>query len=197
MKENTKKLKSVFKWIGTAFNVLLVIIVLVNLYTIAARFITKKSIVPIFGITNAIVDTGSMEGDKPDSIPAKSLIFLVKSREYEVNDIIMFQGKGSIPVTHRIIGVDEDGFITKGDANNTEDEDRVKKEQIIGKVFLKIPKVGYVIGWMKTPLGSMLLVMVCFLLICAPMLLKPYNTNAELKEFDDKNEQDDTKNPNS
>lgn len=197
MKENTKKLKSVFKWIGTAFNVLLVIIVLVNLYTIAARFITKKSIVPIFGITNAIVDTGSMEGDKPDSIPAKSLIFLVKSREYEVNDIIMFQGKGSIPVTHRIIGVDEDGFITKGDANNTEDEDRVKEEQIIGKVFLKIPKVGYVIGWMKTPLGSMLLVMVCFLLICAPMLLKPYNTNAELKEFDDKNEQDDTKNPNS
>ena len=181
MKENTSKSKLILKYLGIAFNVILIAIIAVNVYTMAARLITKKSTVSIFGITNAVVDTGSMEGDKPDSIPAKSIIFLVRAKEYKIDDVVMFQSSGKTPVTHRIIGVDDDGFITKGDANNAADTDRVKPDQIIGKVFLTVPYVGYAIGWLKTPLGSMLLVLICFLLIGAPII---FRSDEEKEEAD-------------
>lgn len=166
------KAKTILTYLGKAFNILLVLIVILNLYTIVAKLITKKDTIPVLGITSAIVDTGSMDGNRKGSIPAKSIIFLVKAREYRVDDVIMFQGSGKTPVTHRIIGIDEDGFITQGDANNAPDQDRVKDSQIYGKVFFKIPYIGYLIAWMKTPLGSMALVVVCFLLIGAPMIFK-------------------------
>ena len=191
MKENTSKFKLILKYLGIAFNVILILIIAVNIYTMAARLITKKNTVSIFGITNAVVDTGSMEGDRSDSIPAKSVIFLVRAKEYEIDDIIMFSGVGKTPVTHRIIGIDSDGFITKGDANNTEDKERVKPEQIIGKVFLTVPYAGYAIGWLKTPLGSMILVLICFLLIGIPIIFK---SDDDSKETDKPSNKEDTEN---
>ena len=187
------KLKTVLKCLGITFNVILVAIILINLYTLSVRLITKKSIVSVFGITNAVVDTGSMEGDKPDSIPAKSLILLVKSREYEIGDVVMFDTGSRVPTTHRIIGIDDDGFITKGDANNTEDKERVQNSEIYGKVFLIIPNVGYAISWLKTPLGSMLLVVICFLLIGAPIIFKSESDGEENNSGDSQNGGEDTK----
>lgn len=195
MKKSKIFLKNTLKWLGVAFNVLLVTVVILNLYTIAMRFITKKEVVPVFGIATALVETGSMAGEKNDSIEGFTLIFTVKSNEYEIDDIITFDTGGSVPTTHRIIGVEGELFVTQGDSNNTEDIARVSKEQIIGKVFFTIPGVGYFVHFMKTPLGMLILVLVCFLLIAGPTIFKPmHDENSEAENTKIKHENGEVKN---
>lgn len=55
-----------------------------------------------------------------------------------IGDIVMFSPeKGREPVTHRIISIEENGYIkTKGDANQKEDNWRFKKGSIIGKAVI-------------------------------------------------------------
>ena len=65
--------------------------------------------------------------------------------EYKLNNII---------VAHRIIHIEKhnDGsilYITKGDNNNTADNEKVSFNQIIGIVKFRIPKVGYPSVWLN------------------------------------------------
>ena len=68
-------------------------------------------------------------------------------KELQINDIVQYKLSGSI-IVHRIIDIEKDNegnlfFTTKGDNNQREDEKKVSESQIIGKVYLKIPKIGY------------------------------------------------------
>ena len=71
-------------------------------------------------------------------------ILIKKQKEYNVGDIITYeveeQGTKYL-VTHRIIEKNENGYITKGDANNTNDEGTIYENVIRGKLFLiiKVP----------------------------------------------------------
>lgn len=89
----------------------------------------------LFGNTVVKVVTGSMEPSihKGDYISVKK----VDTNSLEKGDIISFysddeQIKGMIN-THRIIAVENDGtFVTKGDANSSEDNSLVRPENVIG-----------------------------------------------------------------
>ncbi len=70
------------------------------------------------------------------------IILLVKENNYEKEDIITYQVENSYFITHRIIQTTEEGYITKGDANNTEDKAIVKQEQIQGKVIFHSKLLG-------------------------------------------------------
>ena len=163
-------LKVAGKCFSVGFNVLLVAILLINVYIMIARKVTGQENPRVFGIASAVVLTDSMNGDLEDSFSGNDMIFTVKKKEYNVGDIIMFNTQGTT-VTHRIIGIEAEGYVTKGDANNAEDTDRVKYENVVGKVFLVIPKVGVVLRVMTTPLGMMLLAIVCFGAIGLPYFL--------------------------
>lgn len=68
----------------------------------------------------------------------------VNKDKLKVKDIIAYKNKDGILVVHRIIKINSDGtFITKGDANNSADTLYVNKDQIKGKVKLKIPFIAY------------------------------------------------------
>lgn len=54
----------------------------------------------------------------------------------------------------------DEGFITKGDANEGPDQWIVKKENVIGKVILTIPLVGYLGYFVRTPIGFILLIVI-------------------------------------
>ena len=89
----------------------------------------------MFGLGSAIVLTGSME----PTIPVGSLIIVHAQSEYNEKDIVMFESdQFSSSVTHRIVEVTENGYITQGDANNTRDSE-VPKDAVIGKVIFSIP----------------------------------------------------------
>lgn len=84
------------------------------------------------------IQSGSMMPE----IKIGEVIVLWKSKEYEEKDIITYKENSSYFVTHRIIKVTQNGYITKGDFNNTEDETIVKQEQIQGKVIFHSQLLG-------------------------------------------------------
>lgn len=87
------------------------------------------------------VVSGSMEPD----IPTGSLVYVkdVSKEELKENDVITFYGRQGSIVTHRIQSIESDGIVTKGDANEDVDLAKVRESQIIGKVILSIPLLGY------------------------------------------------------
>ena len=91
---------------------------------------SNKPIQP-FGITilNVMSDSMKPTFEKGDKIVVK------KQKDYEVGDIITYIDNDKNLITHRIIEKYEDGFITKGDNNNTEDKEKVRKNQVLGKII--------------------------------------------------------------
>lgn len=98
----------------------------------------------IFGYQIYTVVSGSME----PAIPVGSLVYISPTdpSEVEEDDVIAFYGardSASI-VTHRVVSNSNvmGEFITKGDANETEDMNPVSYDNYIGKVVLSIPVLG-------------------------------------------------------
>jgi len=110
-----------------------------------------------------VVMSGSME----PKIKTGSLIFSQPVNDYQVDDIITFKSENSNTkdtTTHRIIEKnvenDEVEYTTKGDANNSNDQETVNKEQIVGKYVWGVPFLGYLIGYIQTLPGLILIVVI-------------------------------------
>ena len=88
------------------------------------------------------IESGSM---KPNLNIGDAVIInkLYKVENLKENDIIAYK-RGDILIVHRIIKVNSDKtYITKGDYNNTSDSKYVNKDDIYGKVILRIPFIAY------------------------------------------------------
>lgn len=84
------------------------------------------------------------------------LILLQKQDRYTQNQVVTFKNENGRTVTHRIMSVSAKPpfvFSTKGDANQDEDIEEVREEQIIGAVVQVVPKFGYVVKFVKSPWG--------------------------------------------
>lgn len=103
------------------------------------------------GIKVFIVQSGSM---KP-AIKTGSVAVVKSVSEYKVGDIITFgpYSKTKAPTTHRLVEIKDGNYITKGDANNAPDTRVIAKRDIIGKVLLDVPYLGYAVAAAKTPAG--------------------------------------------
>ena len=70
----------------------------------------------------------------------------VKAEEVDEGDVVQYR-RSDMTVIHRVVSVQDYGnsraFVTQGDANNQPDQELVLPEQIMGKVELRIPKVGW------------------------------------------------------
>lgn len=141
----------VFSAIWRVMLILLAVILAISACTLAYDKFVKKSKIPsVFGYSMLIVASPSMTG----AIEAGDAIIIKNSDSYAVGDVITYFPEGeSFSVTHRIVRVEGDKFYTKGDANQSEDSDPVLIEQIVGKVAVKLDKVGYFIEWLKSPVG--------------------------------------------
>ena len=104
------------------------------------------------------VFTGSME----PAIPVGSIVVIkpVNPESLKERDIICFKLSQPTSITHRIINITDEGFVTKGDANEDQDQWIVRKENIVGKAIFTIPYVGYLAYFVRTPLGFTLLIII-------------------------------------
>ncbi len=120
------------------------------------------SVLPITGnIKFMTVQSGSMTPE----IKMGSIVIVRPIDDYKIGDIITFQTTGSKEsVTHRIYDIKVVGgqpkYITKGDANNAPDQREVSKREIIGKVLIDIPYLGYVVSFAQKPLGFALIIII-------------------------------------
>jgi signal peptidase I len=124
------------------------------------------------GYRSFLVQSGSME----PTILIGDIVVAQEQPSYSQNETITFKDESGRVVTHRIIKVvNKKQFKTKGDANRSEDEALVNKENIIGKVVFTVPKLGYLVGFSKTPLGLIILVLVPALGLIIDELVKMKN----------------------
>ncbi len=109
-----------------------------------------------------VVQSGSME----PSIKVGSVVVVKSVSNYKVGDIITFgpYSKTKTPTTHRIYEIKGDcpncTFVTKGDANNGPDQHDIRLSDIIGKVLLDVPYVGYAVATAKKPVGFALIIII-------------------------------------
>ncbi len=113
--------------------------------------IVSPSMVPTININDAIVIKRSLNG------------------QYNIGDIISFfsteYDKGGNIITHRIVKKNNVltpnySYVTKGDNNPIPDKNSVNSANIYGKVFLVIPKLGYIQSYLSNPLHFALCLLV-------------------------------------
>jgi signal peptidase len=141
------------------FSILLYVTFIGLLLTVAGLFLA--SLLPIPGnIEIKIVKSGSME----PTILTGSVVIVKPQASYAEGDIITFgeDSKLQIPTTHRIIDIQGDftnlTYTTKGDANEEEDPAPVHDGDIIGKVVVWVPYLGYVLDFARQPIGFTLMI---------------------------------------
>lgn len=131
----------------------------INIYILNARTITGNQLPMPFGLGLASVQSGSME-----PVLYKGDLLLVKERQdYAEGDIVVYQSEGLL-VVHRIIDIDGRSVTTQGDANNIPDES-FDMDCIKGEVVLRMPAAGYVIDFLKTPAGVIVLILLAALFL--------------------------------
>ena len=118
------------KLISKIFLIVVVVVIFINVFSIFN--------LSFFGIRTYRVVSGSME----PYLKVGNLILIKKSSKYKVGDVITYKIANEY-VTHRIVSIDEDKIITKGDANNVEDPS-ISKKCVIGKLIYKFWFVGFI-----------------------------------------------------
>ncbi|MBO4247642.1 signal peptidase I [Halomicrobium sp. IBSBa] len=108
-----------------------------------------------------VVLSGSME----PALSPGDVIIVDGSGPVGVGDVITYDGGDAVPVTHRIVAVEDGAFVTQGDANENPDTGTVTRADVLGRVALTIPLIGYVILWVQTPAGYVTLVVAPLVLL--------------------------------
>ena len=171
--------------IGAILIVLLLPIAAINLTLTVKSFLDDTKVATVLGYGPLIVETGSML-----PVIAPNDLLLVKkvdAEKLEKDDVIAFYDANGIVVSHRIIGYDMDEggarqYITKGDANNTQDRDPVPAGRVAGKVVRVFPQGGKVFRAISQPIVTVLLVGVPLLLFFAGSGLMKLIANRKQKK---------------
>lgn len=120
-------------------NILVFIVAILSsivVYNFIQLKLLKKTYVNYFGYAFFEVVTGSMA----PSIQETDVVIVKIGNDAGIDDIVTFESNGTY-ITHRVIDVQNNYYITRGDANNTNDSPVLKKD-VLGRVVKIIPKFG-------------------------------------------------------
>lgn len=95
-----------------------------------------------------VVETGSMS---PSVRPGDVVLTRPDAASAEVGSIITFHADdGDGLVTHRVVDLDDGRFVTRGDANPTNDSSTVAPVRVEGVAVLVVPFIGRPAVWWTT-----------------------------------------------
>jgi signal peptidase len=114
-----------------------------------------------------VILSGSME----PTVSPGDVVIVDASADIEVGDVITFDDGNTVPTTHRVVAIEDNQYVTQGDANQNPDTQRVAPGDVLGRVVLTIPFIGHVILWVNTPTGYVSLVVAPLVLLVAGELL--------------------------
>ena len=175
------------KIVSILLDILIVIfgfILLVFIYKNIQVKILGHDYADLFGYTTFEVQTGSMVGDKEDSINAGDWIIVKKTNNIQLEDVISYQKDGAI-ITHRVIEEYNGTYITRGDANNAKD-DPVSREQIVGKVVKILPSFGVIRKTILNPYVLISLIVSFYLIGYALRSIKKDKEKIKTKKITEK-----------
>lgn len=139
------------------FITIVFIVAIILIFSLTLQKIIFKDDVPsILGYKILQVMSGSMSGEfeTEDTI----IIRQIKNEsEIKIGDIITFKVDENTLVTHRVVEIvkneNDAEYVTKGDANNSVDTQKVKFKDIEGKYLFKTIILGKIIKIIQSPIG--------------------------------------------
>ena len=164
------------KGINIVIYSILIIIMTYNILLITQSILKPDKTPSFLGIKTYVIISGSME----PNINIGDLVVAKKIKgELQVGDVISYR-KGHSVITHRISQKTENEYgekiyKTKGDNNNTEDSEEIRKEDIDGKVIKVIPKVGNITLVLQNKVVAMVV-----LVILSMYIYKNYKKNEKI-----------------
>jgi signal peptidase len=133
-------------------------------------------IVPLTGRTSMVVSGPSMA----PALQVGSVIVVepVNPRVLAVGDLVSLKsGPGKAIFTHRVVRlVQREGGLwleTKGDANPAADPSILPASDVLGRVVVAVPYVGYLVALASRPSGIVLIMALGLLLLTAGWILDP------------------------
>lgn len=149
-----KTIKTILKWFG---DILLCVLITTAVFSVFSFVKSKQNsdYIPGMGPYKFMaVLSGSMS-------PTFNVYDLIVDKEINPNDLregdVITIREGDALVTHRIVKIEEKdskkSFITRGDANNVEDQSPVTSEQVEGKYQFRIPYMGLILRKIRGPIG--------------------------------------------
>lgn len=130
-----------------------------NIYMWNAQSLTGNVMPMPFGVGVAVVLSGSMEPE----LSVDDVILVQQQDGYEVGDVVVYQSSGAL-VVHRIVRIDGETVVTKGDANNAEDGE-MDIGMIKGRVVGHANGAGAAVRLLKSPMVSIALLAAAIFLL--------------------------------
>lgn len=166
MKEKRSKVNLV---IGIIVAIVCIPLLFINIVIIADSMIHPGEAPGFFGYKPFIVTSGSMENIMP--VGSMAIVKEVDTNTLKKDDIIAYKVEDGSVITHRIIDIKEDSgntyYITKGDQNNTEDQQLVTADMIEGEYKFKILYLGSIALFIRQPVGIICVLLglaLCFMI---------------------------------
>lgn len=108
------------------------------------------------GHSNYIIINGnSME----PGIHKGDLIVVQPEKQYQIGDAVAYwNAQMGRYVFHRIVGIDLDRYVFKGDNNHWTDAYKPTASELVGRQWIQIPKFGTIIEWIRQPLVIALII---------------------------------------
>lgn len=173
----------IMKIISSAiFVVLVLLIILIVFYIVRVNFLASNDRLGEVKINFYTILTQSMY----PTIKAGDVVITYKedNNKYNDGDVITFvsEQNGGITITHRVDEVynvnNSYSYKTKGDNNNAPDNEITSGDNVLGKVVVKIPKVGYIQQFLVSKTGWIVAVVLPCLGIVIYDILKLFKHTA-------------------
>ena len=137
-------------------------------------FVLAVGLTNLFGARSLTVMSGSME----PAIGTGDVVVAVQipPMDARVGDIVTFRDplNHARLITHRVREIHVRGdlvtFVTKGDANSSLERWAVPRTGTIGRVSLHVPRIGYMMVWIRSTVGLLMLIVLPTLLLGASEL---------------------------
>jgi signal peptidase I len=102
----------------------------------------------------AVVEGASMQ----PGLSKGDLVLVRAGTTPAVGDVVLYRDPTlGVRVLHRVIRVDGDRLVLKGDANDFVDDARPRSTDVVGSYWFAVPRAGAALSWMQAPPHAALL----------------------------------------
>lgn len=153
--------KKISNWLTILTSIVLIPIVIINCIIMFQANTNKDKIPSVFGYKPFIVLSGSMENEikKGDLIVVEN----INPEKLIKGDVIAFRDSENKVTTHRIIDLVESDnnvyFVTKGDNNNSQDQNLVEYSNVEGIYKFRLPAIGNIMNSLASPMVIVIIVL--------------------------------------
>lgn len=167
---NSKRVELIKKVINKLISIIFIMLFVAVISLMIQKFVLKKEVPDLFGYKILQVMSGSMSGEfeTGDTILIKKID---DESNLKIGDVVTYRIKANTLVTHRIINITRTGeslsYTTKGDANNTEDMEKVTFSAIEGIYVKKLRLISNLIKFMQKTYGMVIIfILPIVMIIC-------------------------------